>query len=315
MEIARVPAARDAISVDRGRQPGETDPVTFATADDLRRLELRQAAAAKGWVLHLGETFTGGYRSHVRECTTAAGHTAVLKLTATVDEAKLESAALEHWRSTGATVRLLDFDPVNGALLLERLEPGTPLPGGNGPQALDIAVDLLGRLHGVGVKEGFPDLADLYPRLAQDSIDDIHHERRTRGEPDRAADALNLMETAARAVADLCSTSASTTLLHGDFLNKNLLLYGPRYVAVDPIPRLGDPASEIGFFACHHPPVAGIFRRASTIAVRLGADPERAVRWAAVWMVLLATSAWREDQHEMDTLVVSPEFQSVLTGA
>src|SRR5262249_31681403 len=132
--------------------------------------------------------------------------------------------------------------------------------------------------------------------------------------PDRAAGALNLMDAAARAAQDLCSTSRSNLLLHGDFLDKNLLLHGARYVALDPIPRIGEPESEIGFFACDHPPVAGVFYRASTIAGRLGADPDRAMRWAAVWMVLLATSAWRDDQHEIDALMGSPEFHAVPTA-
>jgi hypothetical protein len=46
--------------------------------------------------------------------------------------------------------------------------------------------------------------------------------------------------------------------------------------------RLGEPESEIGFFACNHQPVIGIIHRASTIGERLGADPDRAMRWAAV---------------------------------
>ena len=93
-----------------------------------------------------------------------------------------------------------------------------------------------------------------------------------------------------------------------------IVLHGARYAAVDPIPRVGEPESEIGFFACHHPPVDGVFGRARTLAGRLGADPDRTVRWAAVWMVLLAASAWRDDQPAMDALVGSPRFQAVLTG-
>lgn len=285
------------------------------TVHHMVAVESREAACARRWGLRLGPALAGGYRSHVRDCVTTSGLPAVLKLTVTADEAWLESAALTCWRNTGAVVRTLDYDPDNGALLLERLQPGTPLPGGDEPRLLDIVVDLLGRLHAITWEGSFPDLAAVYPRLAQDSIDDNRYERDTRREPDRAAGARNLMDAAGRAVHDLCSTATSTRLLHGDFLDKNLLLHSGRYVAVDPIPRVGEPESEIGFFAAHHPPVAGVFLRARTIAARLGADPDRAIRWAAIWMVLLATSAWREDQREMDALVGSAQFAALLAGS
>jgi streptomycin 6-kinase len=237
---------------------------------------------------------------------------AVLKLTVTVDEAVLEARALECWRDTGGAVRLLDADPDNGALLLERLRPATPLPGVDQRWVLEVVVELLARLHAVGPDGRFPDLVDLYPHLAEHSIEDNRYERQTRREPDRAGVALGLMDAAAQAAERLCSTATEKVLVHGDFLDKNLLLNGDRYVAVDPIPRLAEPESEIGFFACDHPAVSGIFDRATRIAERLDADADRAVRWAGVWTVLLATSAWRQDQHELDSFVASSQFEEVL---
>lgn len=274
----------------------------------------RTAAGVRRWNLRLGPALTGGFRSQVRACTTSSGTAAVLKVPTTVEEAELEAAALSLWHETGATVRLLDYDPHNGVLLLERLRPGTPLPAGDDPRMLDEMADLLGRLHGITVPDGFPSLAQLYPRLAEDSLDDIRHERLSRREPNRAAAAMNLMESAGKAAQELCSTAAATRLLHGDFLDKNLLRHGTRYAATDPIPRIGEPESEIGFFAGHHPPVSGIFDRGRRLAERLGADPGRTARWAAVWVVLLTTSAWREDQPELDALVGSASFTEVLTG-
>jgi streptomycin 6-kinase len=237
---------------------------------------------------------------------------AVLKLTVTADEALLEARALERWRETGAAVRLLDADLENGALLLERLRPATPLPAVDGKWVLEVVAELLARLHGVAGDDRFPDLVHLYPYLAEHSMEDNRYERETRKEPDRAGVALGLMDAAAQAAEKLCSTATKEVLVHGDFLDKNLLLKGDHYVAVDPIPRIAEPESEIGFFACDHPPVSGIFRRATRIAARLDADPDRAVRWAAVWTVLLATSAWRQDQHELDELVASSQFEEIL---
>jgi streptomycin 6-kinase len=277
-------------------------------------LECRRSACAKGWQLILGAGLAGGYRSHIWECTTARGVGAVLKLTVTVEEAELEARALQRWLGTGATVELLDVDLENGALLLERLRPATPLPGGDEPGALEVVVDLLARLHSVGPQTGFPTLGELYPHLARHSVEDNRYEREARAEPARAAGALDLLDVAARAARDLWATSTAAILLHGDFLDKNVLRNADRYVAVDPIPRLGDPESEIGFFACDHPPVTGIFARAHAIAERLGADPDRARRWAAVWTVLLTASAWRPDQDQLDALVASSEFHETLEG-
>ena len=54
------------------------------------------------------------------------------------------------------------------------------------------------------------------------------------------------------------------------------------------------------------------FDRATLVAERLEADADRAVRWAAVWTVLLTISAWRQDQSELDALVASSKFEEIL---
>ncbi|MGQ0670761.1 MAG: aminoglycoside phosphotransferase family protein, partial [Actinomycetota bacterium] len=56
----------------------------------------------------------------------ADGTRAVLKISYLDDETRHEGDALAFWDGDGA-VRLLDADPGIGALLLERLEPGTSL--------------------------------------------------------------------------------------------------------------------------------------------------------------------------------------------
>lgn len=280
-------------------------------ASDLNR---RLSDCATRWKLIVGPPLAGGFRSHIRECTTLGGGEAVLKLTVTVDEAELEAKALDLWCETGIVARLIEFDRENGALLLERLWPATPLPPGDDQGAIEVVSDLMARLHAVGPAPGFPTLGDLYPYLAEHSVVDNAYERDLRREPSRGAGAMNLMDAAARAAEDLCAGEAATVLLHGDLLDKNMLLDGDRYIAVDPIPRLGEPESEIGFFACDHPPVQGIFNRAHLIAQRLGADPVRAMRWAAVWTVLLTASAWRPDQDQLDSLVASSEFRDILRG-
>jgi streptomycin 6-kinase len=80
-------------------------------------------------------------------CSAAGGEQVVVKLTPTPEEARLEAAALTAWAHTGAAERLIDADISYGALLLERIRPGTPLPGGDDPASVAVAARLLARLH------------------------------------------------------------------------------------------------------------------------------------------------------------------------
>jgi streptomycin 6-kinase len=173
--------------MDTGEPAWKIAAVAWILQRETQDLDSRQAACAKKWKLSLGAAPSGGFRSCVRECTVDGRAEVVLKVTVTLDEAVLEARALQLWEPTAAAVRLLDADLECGALLLERLRPATPLPGGDESQALEVAADLLTRLHSVGSSDAFPSLADLYPHLAEHSMVDIRYERETRGEPMRAA--------------------------------------------------------------------------------------------------------------------------------
>ena len=168
-----------------------------------------------------------------------------MKLTATPEEARLEAAALAWWAHTEAAVRLIDADISYGALLLERIRPGTPLPGGDDPVSVEVAARLLARLHLAAHGElPFPALEDIHLRLESQARDDADFEQRTSGDPTRGAAGLERLEMARAAAMNLCATTERTVLLHGDFVDKNLLRSGAGYVAIDPIPRIGDPCSE-----------------------------------------------------------------------
>jgi streptomycin 6-kinase len=276
-------------------------------------IQLRLRACAFRWRLEIGDRLAGGFRSDVFACTTAGGGEVVVKLTVTPEEARSEAAALAAWMDTGAAVELLDVDLEYDALLLARIRPGTHLAGGDDPAVHDLAADLLSRLQSVGPGPfPFPTLTDLYPQLEARAREDIDYERRTRDEPTRGEAGLVRLDSARAAAMRLCATTSQPMLLHGDFLDKNLLCAGGPYLAVDPIPRIGDPCSDIGMFASDHLPATTILQRAGAIAQRMGLDPDRAMRWAAVWTVLLTCSAWRTDQSELDSAVATEEFGRLL---
>lgn len=277
-------------------------------------VQLRLESCARRWGLADARSLDGGCCADVFAATRTGGGEVVVKLAAAPEQAQAEAAALAAWVDTRAAVRLVDVDLAVGALLLERIRPGTPLPGGNDEEAVEIVADLLTRLHrATPVPFPFATLDEVYPALEAQALDDISSERRARGEPERGNAGLIRLRAAKTAAMALCVTT-DQPVLHGDFVDKNILRTHANYVAVDPLPRVGDPHADVGFFAAYHPPATAILQRAGTIAERMGLDGHRARRWAAVWTVHQSCQAWREDQQSLDSLLATDEFENLLTG-
>lgn len=159
----------------------------------------------------------------------------------------------------------------------------------------------------------FPALEETYLEAERTWREDAEYEQRTSGNPILSVVGLQRLSAARALAMQLCATTQRSVLLHGDFLDKNLLWNGTGYVAIDPIPRIGDPCSDIGGFAAEHPPVTAILWRAAAIAARMDLDQDRAQQWAAVWTVLLTASAWRPDQAELEACLTSPVFERLLS--
>ena len=256
--------------------------------------------AIRRWSLEMGEPLSGGHRSDVYAVRRPGGFAAaVLKVCASTRDAADEAAALGAWAPWEVAVRLLDADLRAGALLIERLVPGTPLPPGeSGP-----ATDVLAALHGTPLPEyAFREQAGSFAEHDREVRADLIHERRARSEPDRAREAERLLPSAGRLMEGLAATAHRRVLLHGDFLTKNLLASGDGYGVVDPMPRLGDPAADVGMFA-HDQPTASILDTAAELADAMSLDVDRAVSWAVVWTVMVTVQAWRDDQADLDALV------------
>ena len=94
--------------------------------DWLRDLPHQLERFAALWSLSLQPHFPGIEYNYVAPVTRADGSRAVFKISRHVDETRNEIAALYLWDGDGAA-RLLEADPDAGALLIERLEPGTML--------------------------------------------------------------------------------------------------------------------------------------------------------------------------------------------
>src|SRR6266545_1966453 len=120
------------------------------------------------WELTIGSPFEGGCVGLVVPAERVDGNRVVLKVNFIDEETRHEADALALWDGDGA-VRLLDSDPERGALLLERIEPGTFL--GDHPdrdEAISIACRLLRRLwRPVPEPHPFPSVRGLAPDRPQ----------------------------------------------------------------------------------------------------------------------------------------------------
>ena len=245
---------------------------------------------------------------HVLGCTTRDGEAAVLKLNPPSADAfagppEHEAAALRAWAGRGA-VELLAFAPDLRALLTRRASPGTPLADGAEAQARREVAYVLTQLFDARI----PD-ADLM-RLAEAA--DLHLIAKL-AESDGAVPE-QLVRRARSVAARLASSAPEEVLLHGDLMDKNLLRDGERLVAIDPMPHVGDPCSDIGFWSATRSPSRDIDERAAELARMLGLEAERARRWAAVYAVGSACEAWRSDTGPLRAWVKSADAAALLDG-
>ena len=264
-------------------------------------LEERLAACARRWGLEIEGPLAGGHRSDVFGCKGDL----VLKLTPTPQECRLEAAALRAWSGSGSAVHLVDVDERHDALLLRRIYPATHLPPGDAT-AIAVATELLPRLHACASSFPFPTMEAAYDRHERQCIRDAEWEQIDGTK--RPAIGPRLLPQARVVATRLIASTQRQVLLHGDFIDKNLLFDGSGYLASDPIPRRGDPCSDIGFFAAYHPPATGLLDAAADIARVIGEPVDRAIQWASVWAVGEACETWRADSDDLQAVVASLDF-------
>ncbi len=239
------------------------------------------------WGLTLGEGYSYPALSFLARCDTRDGAPAVLKVGFLLDELACEIEALRLCGGRGM-VRLLDAMPEQGALLLERAEPGRDLAElRDDERATRIAAAVMARIHAPAPAEhSFPTVARWcrgFERLRE-------HFRGGSGPfpPERVA-------WAERRAAELLVDAPAPVLLHGDLHHFNVVgAEREPWLAIDPKGAVGDPAYEPAAFLCNEwanaaDPVALQTRRIRQFAAETGLDAARILDWARVHSVL---SAW-----------------------
>jgi streptomycin 6-kinase len=244
----------------------------------LDELPERIAGLSRRWEVVPGEPFgEEGVVSWVAPATTADGQDVVLKVFLPDVENALEADALRHYDGRGA-VRLLADEP--GALLLERLRPGTSLWSvEDDDQATEILATVASELWRPPAEgHGFRVLRVEAERWAQE----IPEQWERAGRPFERS----LAELGASLAADLAGSQREQVVLHQDLHGGNVLAAArAAWLAIDPKPLVGerefDLASRIRDTRERITPEL-VRRRLDLLTRLLGLDRERARGWAIV---------------------------------
>jgi len=258
--------------------------------------ELRQLWS----IAEIGPAFEGGCVAYVAPVVLTDGSQVVLKVSLADEETECEPDALAVWNGNGA-VRLLESDRRHGAMLLERLEPGTPLAAyPDRDAAIDIACSLLRRLW---VSAPAMHQFRLVTELAGQYADNFPAKYVEAGRPFGES----LLNGAVELCRQLARDDAARTMANRDFHLGNILAARREpWLVIDPKPLVGEPA-----FDCAHlirsllldqiatPEFEGLV---STVAGRLDLAAQRIAEWVfvrsienALWAITTGVGDYRWD--------------------
>ncbi|MEO6042879.1 MAG: aminoglycoside phosphotransferase family protein [Tepidiformaceae bacterium] len=265
-------------------------------------------ACAGRWSLEVSEPFEPLSYNWVAPATRNDGVPVVLKVGFPCRELRSEIEALRVYDGRGIA-RLLAFDADYGALLLERLQPGTMLDSvRDETEATTIAVGVMRQLWRPAPPDHhFPTVADWGEGLKQ-----LHAKSAEEPGPFPA----DMLAEAEETFAALLATSAEPVVLHGDLHHFNILSAEREpWLAIDPKGVVGEREYEIGAYLRNtraqivaEPDARAVLsRRLDIFSEVLGMDRQRLRGWA--FSQALLSTGWHFENHG----VVS-EFGLAVTG-
>jgi streptomycin 6-kinase len=225
--------------------------------------------------------------SVVIRCALPDGRSAVLKVSP--DRARLatEAAALASW-TTVHTPSVLAVDESVGALLIEAIEPGTPLVDSLIYPDVQTTADLLTSLHAGGDPDpSYPPLAHRVAHLFNSGTSPYErHPEFLELVP------LELYERGRQLATRLAESVSPTALLHGDLTPSNILDGGAKrgLVAIDPAPCLGKDIAfdAIDLLLWQAEDVGTIAARAELLAPAIGVDANHLFEWCSAFAAMTA---------------------------
>lgn len=262
------------------------------------------------WDLTLAPAWSHGGTSVVFPGVSGSGEPLVLKLTPEPDIAAQEAAALAAWRGSPHTVTLHDADLARGALLLERIRPGTRLADEPDQYPVEEIAPLLAAVRVPDPDPGLPSLGERAGFLLS-----LTRQRLGR-DPDAAARIPPGVLDASRDLARELAGDGPTELVHGDLHPGNVLRGGPGrgLVTIDPRPCRGDPAFDaIDWSLADGGTERDVRRRIARLASRADhLDPDRAWSWCqamAVVLAVIALTARHDPKAAEQFLALAPGFR------
>ncbi|THV26026.1 aminoglycoside phosphotransferase family protein [Glycomyces paridis] len=242
---------------------------------------------ARQWSLRLdGPPYGGGSHSYVVPVRRADGERAVLKVACRDGENRAEPTALRCYDGDGA-VRLYEYDPETGAMLMELALPGNRLKstrffGHKTPESawrrVGIACGLYRRLwRPAAIPEGYPELPSATEMLDGWRADYTDADAETR----RRLGAARLREALDRC--DALDDGPELGIGNRDTHLSNIVSAEREpWLVIDPKPYLAERAFDGGYFLFEQqlngPHSGTALLRA--VAEELGADAERVKAWA-----------------------------------
>ncbi len=234
----------------------------------------------------------------------------VLKLGVPHGEFLREIECLAHYKGHGAP-QLLASDAEHGAMLLEKIVPGTTLKSyfpEDEEASLAITATVIQQLHSAKDPQdaAFPDIERWHASLNVASPSNMISE--------------DLLTTAKQLSNHLIATQAQPVLLHADLHHDNILLgENDRWFAIDPKGIIGEPAYELGAFI-RNPFMelrrqtniqAILQRRVDAFAQYLELDRNRIVQWSFVQAVLSGCWSMEENNvHDAECAINSAKLLS-----
>src|SRR3989440_10941686 len=275
MATSSVPELDEELRLRLGRRFGSAIDAWFAALpavlDDL----------AERWDIEWDELIQRGSMSVVIRCRAGDGRRAVLKATPERERVAHEAAALASWK-TSHVPAVLAVDERVGALLIEAIEPGTPLVESAAYPRMESMIGLLVSLH----NDGQP--GPSYRQVAHHVAYLFDSGKKNYERVPELAELIppDLYEHGRRLAMRLAEDTPATVLLHGDLTPVNVLDGGEErgLVAIVPARCCGGPAFDaIDLVLWRAEDVGTVAARSKQLAPAVDADAGRLLDWCTAF--------------------------------